>query len=246
LEVSEVSEKRDWYAKADLVSKILTPVVIFFLGTMYSCQQKRIDVEQKSLDRVTNLAKSLSSANAGEQKVALALITREKQLHPDLIPTDILPVALPEVLQLATNSKNPEVAAQAQQLALDLGANTNLVQEIKTSIIQPRIYMQIPDENLRDQAAQIKGQLESLSYIVPGIEKVRAFTGPTQVKYFKTTEMPEAKTIAEQLRTFGVNDAKEIYIPGSEDSKKMRARHYEVWFGPNSFPTKPLSAATPR
>ncbi len=240
-------EQRDWYDKTDLVAKILTPVVIFLLATIYSCQQKKIDVEQKSLDRVTNLAKNLSSDKPAEQKVALALITQEKQLHPDLIPNEILAAALPQVLQLATNAENPEVAAQAQKLALDLGENTNIAQDIKTSIanIPPRIYMQIPDENLRDQAGEIKRKLESLGYVVPGIERVRSAPGPTQVKYFKKGEEREAHTIATQLNDLGVTDASEIYIQGFEDSKNMRSRHYEIWFGPRSFSTRPSSAATP-
>ena len=200
------------------------------------------------MDRMINLSKSLSSGSPGEQKIALALITREKQRHPDLIPDEILAVALPEVIEVATNSKNQQVADQAKQVAVDLSANTNLAQQVKASMenIPPRIYIQIPDENLRDEARQIKSQLEGLNYIVPGIEKVRLSQGSTQVKYFKTAEASEAKQIAEQLRSLGVSDAREIYISGFEDSKSMRPRHYEIWFGPGTFSNRTISPPTPK
>ena len=142
----------------------------------------------------------------------------------------------------------PEVAEQAKQLAVDLTANTNIAQQVKASVenIPARIYMQIPDEGLRDEARQMKSQLEALNYIVPGIEKVRPSQGTTQVKYFKSTEESEAKRIAEQLRSFGISDAREVYIRGFEDSNNIRPKHYEIWFGPGAFSNRTTPSPSPQ
>jgi hypothetical protein len=233
-------EERDWYDKTDLAAKILTPIIIFLLGATYSYQQSKADQEQKSMDRVISLTKNLTSGNPGEQQVALALIAREKQLHPDLIPNELLAVALPEVVRVAINSSNPETAEQAKKVAVDLSANTNLAQDVQTSVenVSPRIYIHIPEEGLRDEAKQIESRLEALNYIVPGIEKVSSSPSGAEVRYFKKTEEPEARKLAQQLRDLGVSDAKEAYVSGSEVSTKIRPRHFEIWFGPNSFSAK--------
>jgi len=241
-------ENRDWFTKVDLTAKILTPVMIFALGTMYSCRQSKVDLEQKTMDRMVSLCKSLSSSSPSEQKIALALINQQKKNYPNLISDEILAVALPEVIEVATNSKNADVAEEAKRVAVDLSANTTLERTVKTSVenIQPRIYMHIPDENLRDDAKRIEGALEALNYSVPGIEKVRFDLANTQVRYFKAAEEQEAKQIADQIRSLGISDTKEIYIGGSEGSNAIRPRHYEVWFSLHAFSRRASPTPTPQ
>lgn len=88
-----MAEPRDGWAKMDILAKILTPVVIFGLGTWYNVNQNRATESQKVSDRIVSLVKSLSSDRVQERKAALALLQHEKAKPPIelwLNPIDLL------------------------------------------------------------------------------------------------------------------------------------------------------------
>jgi hypothetical protein len=117
----------------------------------------------------------------------------------------------------------PQSAMQAIGKAVD--AEPALAQ------VAGRIYLHIRDENQRPKAREIGQKLRSQGYIVPGIERVRQGPPSSQVRYFKRADAEEGRRLAEALRKAGL-EAEAEYVPGHEDSKILRARHFEVWLGP--------------
>jgi len=231
---------RDKWAKIDILAKIMTPVVLFAMGTLYNMHQNRIAEAQKVADRVTSLVKSLSSDKVEEQKAALALLKYEKSKNSAAMPDEFLNNVLPALMQIAKTHKNAEVAQAAQQLARDVVSNGDpgLVTAIhqQAGSEQPRVFIHIRDEGQRSDARRIGSWLEDRGHIVPDFEKANLGpTDATEVRYFRKAEEQEANEIASLLKTWSVPDARAVYFPGFETSKLARTRTFEVWFTPNSL-----------
>lgn len=104
-----------------------------------------------------------------------------------------------------------------------------LVQVPEKAEIKPRIYFHIKDKNQRDSAQKIADQItKDGSFIVPGIQMLDIGPTSTELRYFKKSEEQEAKQIGDQLTKIGL-PLTVRYIPGFEDSKSIRPRHYELW-----------------
>lgn len=229
-------EPRDRWSKIDIVSGILTPLLIFIFGTLISIQQHQTDESQKIADRVANLVKSLNSDKPGEQLTAIALIRLEKQRHPKEVPDELLSGAVPALVDLAINDRNPEVSKQAQQLVSEVTTNIaksdpTLAQNVKDNVqnIPARVYIHIRDEKQRDAAKLIGNKLEEEDFNVPGIERLSVGPGTSELRYFRGSDKDGAERIVGLLHGLNLPDAQAKYIPGHENSKAMRDKHYELW-----------------
>ena len=128
---------------------------------------------------------------------------------------------------------NPQLVRQAIKEVIDSSP--------KTADILPRIYVHIKDESQRARARQIVRKLQENKFIVPGIENVgEKASGNTVLKYFHKNdeETADAKKIIELLQSEKIV-ANAQYIPGSENSNKIRPRHYELWLGADFSPPRP-------
>jgi hypothetical protein len=99
-----------------------------------------------------------------------------------------------------------------------------------------RIYLHIQDEEQRTRAQQIEKALEAQKFDVPGIERLK--TGPTtgaEVRFFRKGEQEGANQIVDILRDLNVQGVQAQYIPGFEQSTKIRSKHYEIWFASDAF-----------
>ena len=102
--------------------------------------------------------------------------------------------------------------------------------------ITPRVYVHIKDEAQRPKAKQIAAKLQSLDYIVPGIEYVGTKApGVTQLRYFRNEpeELADVKSISDALKGFGLQVETVSSTGGHDRSTSVRRRHYELWFGAN-------------
>lgn len=231
---------RDMWEKIDIVAKIMTPVVLFALGTLYNLHQNKLTESQKVADRVTSLVKSLSSDKVDERKAALALLKYERARNPNAVPDELLSIALPALVQIAKTDPNAEIAQAAQKLAKDVVGNTgvDLDADVKSQVDkeQGRIYMHIRNEGQRNTAKVILEKLDKKGFATPGIELVNVGPGAqTEVRFFRKSEETEANEIAAFLKGLNVSDAATAYVPGFENSTALRTRHYEIWFSPNSL-----------
>ncbi|MBS1788619.1 MAG: hypothetical protein JST85_12900 [Acidobacteria bacterium] len=231
---------RDLWDKIDILAKIMTPVVLFALGTLYNLHQNGITESQKVADRVTSLVKSLSSDKVDERKAALALLKYERSKNPNAVPNELLSIALPALVQIAKTDPNAEVAQAAQKLAKDVVGNTgvDLAADVKNQVDQEqaRVYMHIRNENQRNTARVILEKLARKGLNMPGIELVNfGPTDQTELRFFRKSEEAEANEIAGFLKELNITDAVPKYFPGFENSTSLRSRHYEIWFSPTAL-----------
>ena len=231
---------RDLWDKVDIVAKIMTPIVLFALGTLYNLHQNRITESQKVADRVTSLVKSLSSDKVDERKAALALLKYERSKNPNQVPDELLSIALPALVQIAKTDPNAEVAQAAQTLAKDVVGNTgvDLAEDVKNQVDkeQARIYMHIRDEDQRSTAKVIQERLARKGFSMPGIERVNNVPATqTEVRFFRQSDEGEAGEIANFLKELNVSNAAAKYFPGYENSTALRSRHFEIWFSPTAL-----------
>lgn len=118
-------------------------------------------------------------------------------------------------------SEQSEVRIVADQVAEEAGARARLL---------PRVYVHIRAEEDRIRARSVGEELKTGGYVVPGVERL-VDIGPSfsQLRFFKKVERHEAKQVVTFLDSIGV-PVKMKYVPGYEDSKSIRPRHYELWF----------------
>lgn len=127
-----------------------------------------------------------------------------------------------------------ELSVGNEQRALEV-VDTSLRANLKVATLLPRVYLHIQREEQRAKAKDIATSLQKQGYLAPGIENVRVNRlEQTVVRYFRQTEKDEVTQIVKMLQSLGVKAAPQ-YISGSEDSTKMRPRHYEVWFGADFY-----------
>lgn len=127
-----------------------------------------------------------------------------------------------------------ELSAGNEQRVLEV-VDTSLKANPKVATLLPRVYLHVQREEQRAKANNIATSLQKQGYLAPGIENVRVNRlEQTVVRYFREAEKNEATQIATILQGLGIKAAPQ-YIGGSEDSTKMRPRHYEVWFGSDFY-----------
>lgn len=97
--------------------------------------------------------------------------------------------------------------------------------------VLPRVYIHIRNERQRAQAAEVTRALEAAGFVVPGVERL-VDVGPdtSELRYFRRSEaaVADAARAAEVLRGVGL-ELQPKFVPGYEESKAIRARHYELW-----------------
>lgn len=95
--------------------------------------------------------------------------------------------------------------------------------------IKPRVYFHIKDEAQRPSALQSAKALSTGGdVIVPGIQRLDVGPSSTELRYFKKSDEVEAIRIGQELHAAGI-EAHVRYVPGFENSKSIRPRHYELW-----------------
>ena len=101
---------------------------------------------------------------------------------------------------------------------------------------EPRIYIQITDENQRGSVQNYKKLLQSNNYKVPDIENVGNIKlSNTQLRYFRRSDEPLAQKVAKLLMKDGIKNIQVQYISGYESSTAMRPQHLELWFANDAF-----------
>lgn len=127
-----------------------------------------------------------------------------------------------------------ELSVGNEQRALEV-VDTSLKANLKVATLLPRVYIHIQREEQRAKAKDVATSLQKQGFLAPGIESVRVNRlEQNQVRYFREAEKDEASQIVKILQGIGVKAVPQ-YIKGSEDSTKMRPRHYEVWFAADFY-----------
>lgn len=179
---------------------------------------------------VNDIVEKVGSEKPEERRHGLELLQKaasENALTPEdkqKIKTDILQKAPPDVVQRAQAyiAKVPDKA-----------------DPLKLAELKPRVYLHIQDDAQRASAANVRNMLAKAGFIVPGIEEVGQMKmNVSEVRYFRRDDQPAVADIIKVLKEAGIN-ARDKYIPGNEDSSKIRPKHYEVWFSGDAFGSAP-------
>jgi len=135
-------------------------------------------------------------------------------------------------------------AASAKVLSNLNGDAVEAAVSSQSAALLPRVYIQIVNQANRDHASQIKERLTSAGVLVLGIQYVStaARLRTSDVRYYRTADEAEARKILGILQDSGEKSARLQYLPGYEDSTKVRPNHFEVWLAsqtaanPSSIP----------
>jgi hypothetical protein len=104
------------------------------------------------------------------------------------------------------------------------------------SALRPRVYVHVRDRSQAENARTRFGALAtSTKFAVPGIEILPQGPNRTEVRYFRRTEAAGADEIVAYLEGAGIAGVRSTYVPGYEESTRIRPGHYEVWFAPDAL-----------
>jgi hypothetical protein len=96
---------------------------------------------------------------------------------------------------------------------------------------KPRVYIQIQNDGQRRGADRAIQALKDAQFFVPPIQTLQTGPDETEVRYFRKDEREEAERVARILTNASIANAGAKLVAGYENSKRIRPRHYEVWFG---------------
>lgn len=179
---------REW------LTGLALPIAIFATGFLYSRSKDAADDEQKKVDRVGTLIKSLASPSFTERHLARSYVLYLSQHHQtqeelaDLLTKDAEAPATPQDSADSVATVNA-IAKQAN----DNGISNNV------NSLPVRVFVQISDETDRPAAAGVASWLQSKGYLVPGIQHVTSGPSQSQIRYANSADSDNAKALSEML-----------------------------------------------
>ena len=132
----------------------------------------------------------------------------------------------------ATSSRAEAVEAERKELAAQSALAQSNPERVTTAAEKrPRIYSQVQTEAQEQQLTPILRAMAEKGYLTPKVARVSVGPRETELRYFRTTEQPKAKEIADELARTGLK-ATPRYVGGFEQSPEIRLNHFELWLAP--------------
>src|SRR5882672_7681058 len=103
-----MQESRDNWSKVDIVAKVALPVLIFLLGTMYSCHQQALNGSEKVAQNVGSYVKGLYSESPQDRQYSLMMLEYERAKHPNEFAELVQAKVVPSLF-VAANDENKQV-----------------------------------------------------------------------------------------------------------------------------------------
>lgn len=206
------------------LAAISVPVMITLLGIEHNDRLALSEVQQRNFQNTSELIKLLSSKNPDERKngYLFAQHVVEKKLV-DSTTRQIISEIYTEAKDAEQDSLNKKISSESY---------TTVANEIV-----PRVYFHITYEYQRDSAESVAKRLMESSardfenaIIVPGIELKPINSNRNRLRYFRNEEKPDVDKISDLLLSLGIDNLSENLSKRYSDAK-IRARHYELWFG---------------
>ncbi|RXH57111.1 hypothetical protein [Granulicella sibirica] len=217
---------REW------IAGLLLPVAIF----AYTLSKDRADEQQRELDRVATIIKSLGSTSEAERSLARSYITYLSR-HNEA-PQEAL-----DLLQAnyATASTPAESAAIRQTIETVQQQDTKQAPNTPSVVnnLPYKVFLQIRDNDDRPTAVLVQRALIANNILAPGIELV-ADHGPDKntVFYFHPEDLKEAQTISKKLTDAGIPAEP---VDGSQYTSfkaiSVPQRQLEIWLIKGAKPT---------
>jgi hypothetical protein len=230
-----MSESRDWWAKTEIITKIISsiaavflPIALLIVGNQLTEQQKKSeDLRQQAENRANRLPKlieQLSSSNPTEKKLSVQVavyLANQGQLPKELVPV---------LVAVANTDNNDVVRSEVRSSLINLAEQQpSLAPEINAEL-STLVYIQIANENQREKAKVIQSDLIKNGFSAPGIENVGDNVGAkpkildiTEVRYFRNEDKTQVGKIKKILKSNGINTFREVETSGT-------VKQIEIWF----------------
>ena len=200
------TRKRMFAFAALAIAMLAVVVAMFWLWQQARVQRQLAEVAQDRAEKAEARAKEMSD------KAETELAAKDRQSMSESGP------AAPK-----SNAARPSLAPQPS------GTNRPSPPPLAKPELQARIYFHIRDQNQLAYANQLKTRLQERSFVVPGIQTLRVGPSISELRYFRASDAPEARTIEGVLGAPGLVVK---LIPGYENSTDIRPRHFELWLAP--------------
>lgn len=213
------------------LSLVLFVALIAFSGYQLYSINRQIAEKSKELDDKIKWIKQKDDELAAKQAQLDALEKRYETLNN---------------LYGKTVDADPEIAKQTAVKIIEANPRTAqatidvLEANPRTARILPRVYIQIKDESQRPKARETADKLKAGGFIAPGIENVAEKSpAKTELRYFNQGDATsgDVRNIVSILNGENIKveekfiKTDEQVVRGNGTANKIRARHYELWFG---------------
>ena len=213
---------REW------IAGLLLPLTIF----VYTYQKDKSDGQQRELDRITTVIRSLGSTSQEERSLARSYVQYLAQKGQ----------APPEVVTLlssnvSTASTPTESAAAVRALQVVQKADPTLAQLVQNAVndLPVRLYLQIRSENDRPTAEQVQKLLSAKDLTLPGVEVVSVGPDTSEIRYFHSTDKPEAEALALRLTNAGIKTVpKDATGFAHLINSSVPQKQLELWLSPGA------------
>ena len=223
----------------DHLGALLLPVVVSVGGLAYTIHKDAVDREVRAEERAADLSRQewdrdtaylqlLTSSNPDEKKLGLAItnqLVKSKKFPDELQPVlHVIAGGLPsdESTAIAT-----EILATAQPT--DRTAKARAAAVAKSAAL--RVFMQIQSEDQRSQAQDLLDMFKQQGYDPQPIKKVDVGPNQTDIRYFSSHSLDDAKGVAKLLRDRGMTVAEPKYYQSLVPFKDV-----EIWLGKSAAP----------
>jgi hypothetical protein len=199
---------------------LLLPLVIFG----YTWRRDKADDEQRNLDRVTAIIKSLGSSSDAERGLARGYV--KYLIEQKEAPEELASILVANANSAATRNE-AESATSILQLLAEKSPETQPAIKQAVSNSPTRVFIEANTNDDLSMAREIQSNLITAGYSVPPIEKVGPVLKQTDVRYFNPGDAALAQQLAELL-----NKQYENIDAHPKDASKFA--------GPNGIPNKQL------
>lgn len=201
--------------KKNILEIALIPLVIAGVGFYISYQQQKNAEIMASADRQVKILEIFSEQiiNSTKESERIFAINILAALDDELAA---------KLAQAVSKNENepPGVRRAADQIVQETEARASSL---------PVVFLHILSEDNHTVAKKVEKRLTTDGYFIPRIVRpVEEGPAGSQVRYFKLSEVSEAKKIKMSLESIGV-DVELQYISGYENSARIQALHFEVW-----------------
>ena len=166
--------------------------------------------ERQRADRETIRATAAAASSAAAEVQARAAQTRaEEALLAARRATD-------------SQQKQSEVYAQA------LGDRPQLRQQIQQAVRSKRsVYLQYTDGAQGPAVEKLRPHLAQAGYSAPGSEKVQNAPASAELRYFRSEDAAEARSLTELFKSWSWGAVRPAYVKGYEGQSQIR--QFELW-----------------
>jgi hypothetical protein len=156
-----------------------------------------------------------------------------------------LVAAVDQATSLARTADVDKLKAETAYLQAKESAATSTTPPPPPGVTAPptkaRLYTQIWNEDQRRQVQPIVAKLPAADIDVARFETVTIGPNRDELRYFRSADLNEAQHVASLLNENGLK-LRLSYVPGFENSPRIRPRHYELWL---AAPQRPVAQAQP-